>query len=211
MEASTQREIVNVEATVDRKIYDRMALRIMKLLGSGCTQEEASRAVGCDPSYIAQLMGEIDFRSQVNEIVKKTFEEQSKIDDTYLEIEKKMSERLLSITDSVWSPDSVLRVLKFANEAKRKVAPASRADNPGANGSGGTTVVVPVTLVVPMQVAKEFILNPNNEIVGLNGQELTTLPSANINKLVADKKEQVKLELKKSNGAGTKQDPWSDL
>jgi len=39
--------------------------RILKLLGSGLGGEVVSATVGCDPSYISQLMADEEFRSRV--------------------------------------------------------------------------------------------------------------------------------------------------
>lgn len=193
----------------EKKIYTGVAARILKLLGAGCTQREASQACGVDESYTSQLLKEKDFETQVNEIIEKSFAAQSRIDQNYTEVEKRLSERLIGQTEFMYNPDQILRTLKFANEAKRRVAP-SIAQNRDSNGSGNTTFLAPVTLIFPQAVTHEFILNPNNEVVGVGGEELTTLPSQNITKL-ADEHSRKRIESRKSNGTGRHEDPWADL
>lgn len=211
MDQSEQKKLTVKE----RKQYTGKALRIMKLLGQGLLAHEISKAIGTDESYISQLKAEPDFIEQVNEIVSATFADQSKVDEDYNKIEKTAVERLLKNIDLEYSTDRLLRVAKFANEAKRKLAPA--LTNPGANGNG-TTILQPVTLILPMVVAKEFILNPMNEIVGIGQEPLQTLPSGNMGKLVEKHRvetEKSKLEQKQKfrileNGA-RQQDPWGNL
>ena len=201
---------VTADPPHERKISSGVALRLIKLLGAGCTQREASQACGVDESYTSQLLKEKDFSDQVNEIIEKSFAEQSKIDTNYTELEKKLSERLLSQSEFMHNPDQILRTLKFANEAKRRVAPLAGRQQDGSNGNGSTTILAPVTLIFPQSVAKEFVLNPNNEVVGVGGEELTTLPSQNITKL-ADEHSRKRIESRKSNGSGRHEDPWADL
>ncbi len=201
---------VTADPPREKKIYAGVALRLLKLLGAGCTQREASQACGVDESYTSQLLKEKEFEMQVNEIIEKSFAEQSKIDNNYTELEKKLSDRLLSQSEFMHNPDQILRTLKFANEAKRRVAHSLGPKNDGTNGNGNTTILAPVTLIFPQAVANEFILNPNNEVVGVGGEALTTLPSQNITKL-ADEHSRKRIESRKSNGTGRHEDPWADL
>jgi hypothetical protein len=192
-------------ASAEKKLYTGTAARLLKLLGSGCTQEEASRACGVDPSYTSQLMKETSFIEQVNAIVTQTMHDQSQIDENYTQLEKNMSEKLLKLSEYVFDPDKALRIAKFANEAKRAI-PKGQI---GVSGTANGTTLQPVILIMPQHAAQEFVLNPNNEIVGVNGKELMTLPSANITKLTQNRKNG---EIKKLEINGARQtDPWSDL
>lgn len=203
----------------ERKQYSGIPLKIMKLLGMGCLPVEAARACGVDESYVSQLKKEEDFVEQVNEMVAKTFAHQSEIDNNYVAIEKKLSDRLLKNAEFMFSDDKILRALKFVNEAKKKV-PTAFANGQNPNGAG-PTVLQPVTLILPVAVTKEYVLNPLNEIVGINGKELTTLPSTMLPGLIAKHKENVLIEQKeekeKKQGFkilpnGSRQtDPYSDL
>lgn len=208
----------NIDPSKEKKVYNGTALRLIKLLGSGCTAAEASRACGVDESYTSQLKDEPEFIRQVNELVVKTMADQSQIDENYNDIEKNMSKRLLELSQFVFDPDKALRLAKFANEAKRKVAVIPGSGNNGAGNGDGTTYVAPVTLILPTQIINEFIVNPMGEIVGVNGKELVTLPSKHIDALVNKHLENAKKQpatiplMKKTlkNGPGHT-DPYSDL
>jgi len=207
MDQSEQKQLESKE----RKIYSGQAARIMKLLGSGCLQKEAARAVGVDESYVSQLMAEPDFRSQVNEIVAKEFAQQSEIDANYTKIEQELSKRLLQNVGHMFGTDQMLRVLKFANEAKRKVAPVHQ--NGEANGEG-FGALKPVALILPMNIAREFMFNPQNEIVGVGGEVLDTLPATRLPTLVEKHKKELleqKIGFKILPNGTRSEDPWGNL
>lgn len=201
-------------ANVERKIYTGSAARAIKLLGAGALPVETARALGVTESQVSQWRAEKDFAEQVTELVKKNFADQCVIDENYNKVERKLSERLLQATEHIFDSDKILRTLKFVNEAKRKIAPQ---ENPnGVNGNNGTTIL-PVVLILPPAVAKEFIFNPHNEIVGIDGQEVTTISSkgiedlAKINKNPVVKPGETKLKQLENLHGSRPADPWSNL
>lgn len=208
MEPSVPTEVMQVE----RKIYSGLAAKAIKLLGTGLLQVEVARALGVTEGQVSQWMAEPDFQAQVSAEIKANFAMQSEVDSNYNATERKLSERLLQQSEYMFDPDKILKALQFVNGAKRKLAPLQQNPQEG----GGVTINAPVTLIFPQQVAKEFMLSPNNEVIGVDGQEVLTLPSKNIDMLANDirlatKTADPKLKLvRKSNGAG-QQDPWSNL
>lgn len=195
-----------------KKEYTGAASRIMKLLGAGLLPAEAARAVGVDDSYVSQLQKETSFTEQVSELVKKAFADQSEIDNNYTDIERVLSKKLRQSTEFMQNPDQILRTLRFANEAKRKLAPA--LTNPGNGGNGdGSSNLRPVTLILPTQIINNFTLSPNNEIVAVGEEQLNTLPSANINNLVKNYKDNLKKTVvpKIELNGPRHSDPYGDL
>lgn len=197
---------------IETKQYTGIALKLMKLLGAGCTQVEASKACGVDESYTSQLMADPEFKGQVDEIIKKAFITQSAIDQNYIEIEEKLSKRLLGTIETEFNSDRILRTLKFVNEAKKKVAPSATNSEGGSNGSGANVQVA--ILVLPAAMAPVFVKNPLGEVISVDGQVLTTLPSKTMDsfaeKQTAIKHEKLKQIQSKSNGSGNS-DPYADL
>jgi hypothetical protein len=196
---------------IETKQFTGKALKLMKLLGAGCTQVEASKACGVDESYTAQLMADAEFKAQVDELIKKAFETQSAIDQNYISIEEKLSKRLLGSIEHEFNPDRILRTLKFVNEAKKKVAPTVAQDT---NGSGANVQVA--VLVLPAAMAPIFVKNPQGEVISVDGQVLTTLPSKTMDafaeqntKLKHEKMRQLTAQ-PNSNGSGHS-DPYADL
>lgn len=203
----------NISTDKDKKIFTGVAGRLLKLLSTGTTQEEASLAIGVDPSYVSQLRKDPEFDRQLVELIEAGYTDNVDIDNNYVAIEKQLSKRLKEQAEFMQNPDQILRVLKFANEAKKKIAP--NGQNGGANGDGKVNGIQPVILILPTvireKISKEFVLNPNNEVVGIDGQVLETLNSASLNQIVNNRKNL--LPLKAPNGSITKQgkDPYSDL
>lgn len=200
-------------AKVERKQFTGIALRAMKLLGQGILPEEVARALGVDASYISQLKNDPDFTSQVNELVQEAFSAQSEIDENYVKAEKILSKRLLESANVMYQPDMILRSLGFLNKAQKKLPPSQLQDGHSVGGNNGGRA--PILLVMPAPMIREFTLNPTNEIVGIGDTPLTTLPSGNINKLVADfkakeKEQKATLKLEHKNGTRS-EDPWGDL
>lgn len=207
----------------ERKVYTGTAQRIMNYLSSGCNQIEAAKACAVDESLVSQLMAEEDFKSQVAEKLSVNFREASQIDENYQAIEKVASERLVKLLEHEFSPDRLMRMAKFANEAKRKVAP--NIQNGNGNGTNGNSGPGAVVLVLPSFIVngaerKELVVNPNNEIVAVGGRELTTFNSQGLDKLVAEKQKKQQNQTQpalpvKTNGSGKgsreKVDPYSDL
>lgn len=208
MEPGAPSAVVNV--INEKKIFSGTPGKILKLIGTGsANQVEAARACGVEESYVSQLMGDEDFRSQVEELLGKTFAEQSQIDENYIAVEKQLSETLKKNAQYILDPDQMLRTLKFVNEAKKKHQ--SGVGVSGTNGNTHTITERTAVLILPEKVAQKFILNPMNEIVGVDGREMVTLPSGNINALSAKIKEQEKQrKIDFKNGPG-QTDPWSDL
>lgn len=214
MDQSVQKDLSHKE----KKIYTGTPARVIKMLGNGLFPHEIARALGIAESYISQLKAEPEFIAQVNELVAHNFAQQSEIDSNYTAIEATLSKRLKQAAEMEFNSDRILRVLKFANEAKRKVAPIVNPTN--GNGSGENTTR-PVALILPIVVAREFILNPQNEVVGVNDQPLVTLPSTKLPQLVEKHKENLAKELQRQkeikqgfkihNNGSRQTDPYGDL
>lgn len=198
-----QTAVANTSTEKEKKQYTGAPLRAMKLLAQGVTELEVARALGVAAGLISQYKAEPEFMIQLQEMIAQAFADHKEIDDNYTTIEKRLSERLKDQTALMFHPDQILRVLKFANEAKRKVAPNIQNGTTG-EGHGLKTVV----LVMPAVMRKEIELNPLNEVVGVNGQELVTLNSKSLDSLVAKRKV---VKLPNANKPRESSDPYSDL
>lgn len=165
---NTEKSAANTSVVMDKKIYIGKAAQILKYMGAGCNEKEAAEAIGIDPSYVSQLCTEKDFSDQVTELRGKEVEQGLEIDKNYNQLEFIVAEKLLKAVSMVTDTDKLIRVAKFANEAKRKVAPQTK---------GGDEATATVTLILPDIVRREFVVNPNNEIVGIDNRQFTTIPT----------------------------------
>jgi len=204
--------------TLPIKQYTGVAARVLKLLSSGvCSQEQAARAIGVDPSYISQLCAESDFQLQIAQEIKKGIEQAVEIDEAYGDIEKALSKKLKELVPWMTTPEQVLRTIKYVNEAKRKTSvgsPEVSGANGSSNGSEGRGIV---RLQLPNVIIQNFVVNPNNEIVAIGNKELVTLNSASMNTLVRESKQDIPKmldvkEIKQSGSNGSvSNDKWSSL
>ena len=196
-------------ATIEKKIFTGAAGKILNMLASGVLPHEAAKACGVSEAYVSQLNADPAFDEQLKQKIAKNFADQSAIDENYNNIERTLSERLMKNVDLEFNTDKILRILKFTNEAKRRIP--INGNNGGEPGGAGNNGQKPTTLIFPTQIIQQFITNPNNEIVGIDGKELVTASSTQLKEL-AEKRLQERSKLLPNKTHGSRQtDPYSDL
>ena len=198
----------NLTTTIEQKIYTGVAARILKLLCSGTTQEQAARQIGVNPSYVTQLCNEPEFQLQIAAQLQVDAEQAIEIDNNYAETEKLLSKKLKDLAPFINSPDSILKMLRFVNDAKMKT---QKFQNNGANNSETGTGVVAVQLILPVVVKNTFVVNPNNEVVGVDNRELVTLDAKKLETIIAEKKAKPVALPAPKNARLENSDPWSSL
>jgi len=211
MDQAIPQQVTDIVLPKEQKKYTGMAARTQKLLIAGCLPAQAAKALGISEGMVSQWMAEEDFYAQVSEGIKKDLERNEAIDSNYGNIEKMLSDKLLTLVPYMIQPDQVLRTLKFVNDAKRKldvrVPGEQTAGGVGANNGSA------VRLQLPQIVAQTVIINPQNEVVSVGNRDLVTLNSASMETFVATRRPTPKPALL---GESTKlkhesKDPWSDL
>ncbi len=175
-----------------RKEYTGVAGRILKFMCGGATAVQAANACGVSEGYVSQLCAEESFQSQIAEKLSKDFEVAAQIDENYQEVEKVLSKRLREVTAYMTNVDQITRTLKTVSSIPKKVQPKVPL-NSDTNG----TAIAPVSLAIPIVAKNVFIVNPNSEVVALNGKELTTLNSKSLDSLLQGKRERVTIEQSK--------------
>jgi len=210
----TQTQVDQIsEPPKPRKEYTGVAGRILKFMCGGATAVQAANACGVTESYVSILAAEESFQLQIAEKLSKDFEAATAIDENYQEVEKVLSKRLREFTTYITNIDQITRTLKTVSAIPKKVQPKIPL-----NSDTSGTAIAPVSLAIPIVAKNVFIVNPNSEIVSLNGKELTTLNSKSLDSLLQGKRERVTIEqskpeiLERNNG---KQripiDEYSDL
>jgi hypothetical protein len=165
----------NTATDPNLKKYQGVEAQVLKYMGANCSQSEAAKAAGCDTSYVSQLWEQADFRTQVEALRSTNLERKLKVDDAYEETEAILADRLRKSAALLTNTDQILRVLKFTNEAKKKLAPQAKQE-----GDGGTVV----NLQIPVFLQQQFRVNPNNEVVEVNGRVLQTMDTKGLERLV---------------------------
>lgn len=152
--------------------------RILELLGSGLSNTIVATTVGCDPSYITQLMSTEEFSSAVIERRSATLLSASKrdrkadnVEDTLLDLLKEHVE-----TRQIYKPADVLRAYATINRATRRGNPADQSVTINNNI---------VQLTIPTVVIKNFTKNTHGEVIEVEGQDMQTMPAQSLLKHLA--------------------------
>lgn len=168
--------------------------RIKEMLGFGIKQESVANAVGCDPSYISQLMSQEDFASEVAELKINHTVAATQRDLSYDALEDKLLETMHDMVDNgrFQKPEQVLMALRTSNQMIRR---GSRNDNPAKQLS------VVVNLSLPKVVRDRYIpdmsggsesfkTNTRGEVIEVNGHTTVTMGSKQlVGQIIESKKE----------------------
>lgn len=154
--------------TLDLPVSGDLAGRIQKMLGEGLTSSVVASAVGCDPSYISQLMEDEEFKNAVLIARATKAEGAVKRDGKWDQIEELALEKAAQMLPLVTRPTDLVRLAAMANAAKRR----------SSEFSGGSESAAPtVNLVLPASAVIHFQMNSNAQVVEVDGRSLAALPT----------------------------------
>jgi hypothetical protein len=144
--------------------------QIRDLLGSGLSNEIVATAVGCNPSYISQLMSEEEFAAEVVALRSANLTANNKRDRSIDSIEDNIIERLADAVNSgtIYKPRELLQAFAVLNRAVRRGVPAHESL---------TINNKVVTLSIPTAVVQNFTVNTQGEVVEVEGQTMVTMPA----------------------------------
>lgn len=158
--------------------------RIKELLGNGLSNEIVATTVGCDSSYITQLMSDNEFREEVIQLRAAALTANTKRDKNIDGIEDKLIEILEELVDTrmFMKPREVLSAFAVLNNAKRRGVPAHES------------LVINqkiVNLTLPTVVVEHFTITPQGEVIDVEvegrKQTLQTMPTSQLLRTLASK------------------------
>jgi transcriptional regulator with XRE-family HTH domain len=142
--------------------------QVQELLGSGLSQETVASAVGCDPSYISQLMSNEEFASVVLQKRSAALTAHTKRDLSLDSLEDKIITKLDEVIDYVHKPLELTRILHVVNNAKRRGPAIINNEKP---------IQQIIQLQLPKSVRTLFTVSKTGEVIDVNGQTLITMDS----------------------------------
>lgn len=142
--------------------------QIQDLLGSGLSNDVVATAVGCDPSYITQLMSGEEFAARVVELRTEALSANTKRDRKIDSVEDKLLSKVEDAVDLLYKPNDLIRAVSTINAMKRRGV--SSQDSLQINN----TVV---NLMIPKVVIMNFTKNSQGEVIEVEGKSLVTMPS----------------------------------
>jgi len=149
--------------------------KALKLLGSGVNPEQTAMALGVSPSRISQLMAEKHFADKVASLRYESLQSATRRDGRYDTLEDRLLEKLDASMPLMVRPDTILKAINTINGAKRR----GQAAAPTVTNQQNI-----VQLILPTIITQKFTTDINNQVVKTGAQELLTMPSSNLNKLV---------------------------
>ena len=163
--------------------------KIKALLGQGHSPELVATIIGCDPSYISQLLENETFRNEVSELRVQSLQAATERDKKWDSLEEKLLNKLHDAVDFVIKPREILAILSVANAAKRR----------GATATESITINNQVVnLLMPTKLTTIFTVNQNNQVIGVGDKSMLTMPSKNIEKLLVESQAATQAQLEDS-------------
>lgn len=153
--------------------------RAIRLLGAGVSSEVVAVTLGCDPSYISQLLSEDDFREKVVTLRVANLTKASERDSDIDAIEDVLIQKIKDSVDYITKPRDLISAFNVINRAVRRGA-----------GIGQNTIQnnITVQLTLPVAVQTRYTANSQGEVVEVNGQSVVTMPPAQLLRNIADQK-----------------------
>jgi AraC-like DNA-binding protein len=158
---------------------ETIAERIKQLLGQGLSTSVVASAVGCDPSYVSQLLEDTEFHSEVLGLRAGKAEENVKRDGSWNEIEDLALQQAKKVLPFVTKPGDLVRIAAMANSAKRRATEF-------ANGSESAAPTV--NLVLPESAVIHFQMNQNSQVIEVDGRSMQALPSKHLVQQMAERR-----------------------
>lgn len=157
-----------------------MKEKILKLLGAGIPPGLVATTVGCEPSYVSQLLGDEEFALSVAQLRCAQLEAATERDGKYDSLEDKLLEKLEDVLPFMVKPRDILDALTRINAAKRRGAqPVSGAEN---------TKQTIINLTLPQTVVHNYITNQQGEVIEVGQRPLVNMPATDLMKSLEDRR-----------------------
>jgi len=156
--------------------FEGLKDRICKLLGQGIEGHRVAAAVGCDPSYISQLLADDNFKAKVQDYKLANLTEATERDKRYDKLEDKLLSKIEQDIDN--NP----LAFKTTTEKVRNLVAINSLKRRGANSDNNVHTVsnTVVNLMLPTQLLQRYVKDINNQIVQAGDKNLLTMQSSNM-------------------------------
>ena len=153
--------------------------RALSLLSQGLGPEVVAAAVGVSTSRISQLLSTPEFAAQVAEGRYENLAKHNTRDLAYDSMEDSLLAKLKDCLPFMLRPMEILKAIQVINAAKRRGASAPESI---------TSQQTVVQLIMPTQILQSFTTNVNNQVIKAGQQDLVTVQSASMDKLLSSSK-----------------------
>jgi hypothetical protein len=145
--------------------------QIIEMLGRGIPATQVAAAVGCDDSYISQLLASEEVSQQVSEAKAKNFSAFIAHDNDINAAEEAALKKVVGLVPFITKPSEAVRVFSVLNAAKRRTADAA---------SNSQAVAQTVSLELPAAARVRFTLTQDKQVIEIEGRSMATLPAKSL-------------------------------
>jgi hypothetical protein len=145
--------------------------KIIEMLGKGIPATQVASAVGCDDSYISQLMAEEGVEARVIELKAAHFSQYVEQDQKLDDAEAQALEKVAQLVPFITRPAEAVRVYGVLNAAKRRTVDT-------ANAAG--VVAQTVHLELPEAARVRFTITSDKQVIEIEGRSMTTMPAKSL-------------------------------
>ena len=162
--------------------------RIIELLGRGIPAVNVAMAVGCDESYVSQLVADPDVRAEVSALKAAHSQQYTGMDDSRDDPQDAALKKMKSLIPFITKPSEAARVYSVLNAAKRRTADvaSSARDAP-------STIV---NLELPAAARVAFITDHNRQVIEIDSRPLHTMPAQSLVAIAERKRAERLLDMK---------------
>ena len=158
--------------------------RALSLLGQGCSPELVASAIGVSVSRISQLLSTPEFAEKVAELRFASLARHNERDQRADRIEDMLLEKLENVIPYITDPMKLVAAYTRINAAKRR-----GASSPDAITTQTQVVALNIpSVVINQHVKNDITVNINNQVIKAGNQDLVTVQSASMEKLLARSK-----------------------
>lgn len=145
--------------------------KIIEMLGRGIPATQVASAVGCDDSYISQLLSSPAISEQVANLRATHFSSYIALDKKVDDAEEAALSRMSSLIPFITKPSEAARIYSVLNSARRRTEDASSAQQAPAQ-----TVIIDL----PEVARVSFTMTPQKQVIEIEGRSMTTMPAKSL-------------------------------
>lgn len=141
------------------------------MLGNGIPATQVASAVGCDDSYISQLLSEEGVADKVIAAKAEHFSKYVELDGRVDDAESEALRRVESLIPFITKPSEAVRVYSVLNAAKRRTSDSANA---------AQAVMQTISLDIPEASRVRFTLTADRQVIEIEGRSMTTMPAKSL-------------------------------
>ena len=148
-----------------------MREKIIEMLGRGIPATQVAAAVGCDDSYISQLLSDEAVSAEVQLLRATHYSGYLELDRKVDSAEEAALKKVAALIPYLTRPSEAARVYDILNKAKRRTVDSTASANAPAQ-----TVIIDL----PESARVRFTLTSDKQVIEIAGRSMATMPAKSL-------------------------------